>query len=62
MHIARSRRPGALLLPLLFPLLHLTWGAGFLWGLARISASSLPPADARPTGRAGDLARHGADR
>jgi glycosyltransferase involved in cell wall biosynthesis len=35
-HLVRSRRGAALLLPLIFPLLHFSWGSGFLWGALRV--------------------------
>lgn len=42
-HLARTRRGAALLLPLIFPLIHLAWGAGFLWGALRLLSRALVP-------------------
>jgi succinoglycan biosynthesis protein ExoA len=36
MELVRTRRGAAALLAVMFPLLHLAWGAGFLWGGLRV--------------------------
>jgi glycosyltransferase involved in cell wall biosynthesis len=41
-HAARTRQRAALLLPVVFPLLHVTWGAGFLWGLVGLVVAPAP--------------------